>query len=245
VIPIARWAAHWLTVAALAAAVSACAASHQDDIDAAAAVPAALPLRHDPSEIAVVERWRHTDIALPAEALTGPAASLKQAFPGLAFVVFGFGDRAYLMSREVTIGQTIAALFPGPGVILVTALRAAPGAAFGPANVVTLRLDCPQRTALLAFINDSLSHGEGGALQRLGDGPYPGSAFYATDLVYDLLYDCNRWTAEALAAAGLPVTARGVILASQVSAQVRPLAARIGPGAARNWAPASQEAPCG
>ena len=45
-------------------------------------------------------------------------------------------------------------------------------------------------------------------------------------MVYDLAYDCNRWTAEALASGGLPIKAQGVVFAGQIMGQVRQLAAK-------------------
>ena len=204
-----------LIVSAMAGTVGACATPPPPIADDG-------PHAHE-TAVAVIERGRHTDIALPADALTGPAASLRQAFPGVKFFVFGFGDRAYLMAHGATVGQSIAALFPSPGVILVTALNTTPDRAFAADRTVALRLSCTRLNAVTSFIQRALVVKPGGALQRLGDGPYPGSAFYATGTTYDLLYDCNRWTADALRSGGFGVVSRGVILASQVMPQVEPL----------------------
>ncbi len=65
--------------------------------------------------VTVVERGRHTDIAIDAAMLSGPAVGLRQTFPGATVFVFGFGDRAYLMSRDVTFAQTVGGPVPGSG----------------------------------------------------------------------------------------------------------------------------------
>ncbi|MFP6560573.1 DUF2459 domain-containing protein [Paraburkholderia sp. B3] len=39
--------------------------------------------------------------------------------------------------------------------------------------------------------------------QRLADGPYPGSLYFAARGTYDALHTCNTWTARALRSAGL------------------------------------------
>jgi hypothetical protein len=219
----ARRAAMMLAVSVLAGMAGACAMAPSS------APPnplAAIDPADEETAVMVVDRGRHTDIILAADALNGPAAALRRDFPGAIYFVFGFGDRAYLMARDVSFTQTLAALFPGPGVILVTALRTPPAEAFGADNVVTLHLSCARRDALSHFIEAALAEDTHGALLHLGDGPYPGSAFYGTDAIYDLFHDCNRWTAAALRSGGFAITAEGVIVASQVMTQIQPLAAR-------------------
>ena len=48
----------------------------------------------------VVGRGWHTDIGLPVDEVTGPLASLESDFPGVRFMVFGFGEREYYMARR-------------------------------------------------------------------------------------------------------------------------------------------------
>ncbi len=79
-------------------------------------------------------------------------------------------------------------------------------------TVVVLPLSCARLRAISEFIARSLAAQPGGSLQRLVDGPYLGSAFYATDITYDLLQNCNRWTAAALRSGGFAVAPDGVIL---------------------------------
>jgi hypothetical protein len=44
--------------------------------------------------------------------------------------------------------------------------------------------------------------------------------FYAATGTYDLSHTCNTWTAEALRAAGAPVSAAGVVFAGQLLDQL-------------------------
>ena len=173
----------------------------------------------------IISRGWHTEVGLAAPEIRGPLATLERRFPGVTVLTFGFGDRAYLTARRVTIGSTLRALFPGRGVVLATALRASPAAAFGADNVVTLRLTSGEVDRLSRFVWDALDKETPAAPRGLGDGPYPGSVFYATVGTYDAFHTCNTWTAEALEAAGLPVTSSGVIFAGQVMARARALAA--------------------
>jgi hypothetical protein len=186
-----------------------------------------LPVRSQMDEpigdatIAVIDRGWHTDISVPAERISGPAAMLVRAFPGARFLVFGFGDRAYYMSPEQLLGQMAAAVFPDPGVMLLTALSAPPADAFGADRVVTLHVSQAEIDRIVAFIWQTLDRRTNGLPRRLADGPYPGSAFYASGETYDALDNCNTWTALALYNGGLPIDPSGVIFASQVMARVR------------------------
>lgn len=174
--------------------------------------------------LAVVDRGWHTDVALPVEGMPAPLAGLAKSYPGTRFLVFGFGDRDYYMSRETTLGQTFSAMFPGPGVLLVTALSRPPEEAFGRDQVVRLTVSPVGFDKIVAFLWQAFDTTGGTAPLRLGDGPYPGSTFYASSQTYDAFRNCNTWTAQALASGGLPIDPDGIVFAGQVMDRVRPLA---------------------
>jgi hypothetical protein len=79
---------------------------------------------------------------------------------------------------------------------------------------------------LAAFLWDYLEKNPQLVPHRVGDGPYPGSTFYASTGTYSLSNTCNTWTAEALRIGGLPVSASGVVFAHQVVAQVQEILER-------------------
>jgi hypothetical protein len=196
---------------------------------------ATLPPR-DPGprigRIAVVERGWHTDIALPIGPLPlhPDLAALAADFPGLRALLFGFGDRRWLLDRARSPLALLRALLPGPGAVLVTALATPPETAFGPGHVVHLPLTSPQSDRLQDYLASSLDQGHrspGGRWQALAEGPYPGSVYLASPLVYSAGHTCNTWTAHALAAAGLPVDPTGVVFAEQAMAWARQAAAAL------------------
>ena len=49
----------------------------------------------------VVGRGWHTDIGLAVDEVSGPLASLENGFPGVRYMVFGFGEREYYMARNL------------------------------------------------------------------------------------------------------------------------------------------------
>ena len=88
---------------------------------------------------------------------------------------------------------------------------------------MTLAIAKPQLDALEGSLASYFATDPAGQPLRLADGPYKGSAFFASDATYDALHTCNTWTAEILRAGGYPVSTAFVIFAHQVMAQARDL----------------------
>ena len=156
-----------------------------------------------------------------AEDMDGPLATIRDRFPGVRTVTFGFGDRQYLADRQPGFVDMLIAAFPGPGALLVTGLRTPPAEAFGAANVVAVALSAAGLHRVADFLWDAFETDESGHPRSLGDGPYPGSLFYALSDTYALTHTCNTWTAEALQVGGTQVRAAGVLLATQVMERAR------------------------
>lgn len=180
----------------------------------------------------VIDRGWHTDVGLAVSDVYPPLAVVAGEFPGARYLLFGFGDRAYLLSPHHTVVGDIAALFPGPSAILVTALREPPAVAFGTTQAAALPVTATGIERLNAFLWNQFSRNGRDTPIRLADGPYPGSLYYASPTTYDALFTCNSWAADALRSAGVPVSGSGVVLASQLMDQVHPIArtANSGPG---------------
>jgi uncharacterized protein (TIGR02117 family) len=174
--------------------------------------------------IYVVGRGWHTDIGLPVDEVSGPLAGLESDFPGVRFMVFGFGERNYLMTHGNGSGEMLTALFPSKSAILMTALRAPPTEAFSDEQVVTLRLTQHDADRISELIWQALEKTADGSALRLADGPYSGSLFYASHETYDAFHTCNTWTALLLRDSGLPVDPRGVLFVGQVMRQAAAIA---------------------
>ena len=174
-----------------------------------------------PVAVYVIDRDWHTELGLRADDLTGPLAAVRARFPGARTLVFGFGDRHYLTARNPGFADMLLAALPAPGALLVTGLSTSPEAAFGAADVVALALTRDGARRATDLLWNSFARGPDGAALTLGDGPYPGSLFYAASAIYALTHTCNTWTAELLQQGGLDVSAGGVLLAGQVMARAR------------------------
>lgn len=173
----------------------------------------------------VIDRGWHTDIALPINEISGPLMGIRPNLSAVRYLLFGFGDRHYLLARKITFLNTLASLFPGRSVILITMLRTPPAHAFGRKNVVKLRLSRAGLERITAFLWSYIAKSRAGQPVGLGDGPYPGSFYYASPGTYDAFHTCNSWVAETLASGGLTINSHGVIFADQVMRQARALAA--------------------
>jgi uncharacterized protein (TIGR02117 family) len=188
--------------------------------------PVARPDPADDAVVFVIERGWHSDIGLPADEIEGPLARLKQSLPGLRVLTFGFGERAYLLADDVTLGGMLSALLPSRSALLMTALRASPQAAFGADDVVMLHVSRAGLVRLRARLWQSFERSADGRPVVIRAGPYPGGVFYAGTDTYDALNTCNTWTATLLREAGLPVPTAGVVLVGQVMSVARAIAAR-------------------
>ncbi len=177
-------------------------------------------------DLYVVRRGWHIDVAFASTDLEAPLDSLLADFPGARFLVFGFGDRRYLLAKHRGGGTLFAALWPGKSLILGTGLITAPDAAFGADHVRTIRVTPRQLRLAQAFVWHSLSKLPGGeSVVPFADGPYAGSLYFSSDATYSALHTCNTWAAEMLANAELPVRSSGVLFAGQLWRKVRRLTA--------------------
>jgi hypothetical protein len=197
-----------------AAALFGCAASNPSALNPSDGMPR-------DAIVYIIGRGWHTDIGLPIEEIAAPLNALTESFPGVRFLTFGFGDRTYLLDRDTTMFTMLAALLPGRGALLVTALRATPGAAFGEPNVVPLHISQLDLVRLQQRLWLEFQPSSDEAPVMIADGPYPGSLFYVASAPYSGLYTCNTWTAAMMRAAGLPMPIGGVLFASQVMGMAR------------------------
>lgn len=179
---------------------------------------------HERVPLYVVRRGWHIDIGIARADMQPPLARIAAVFPQARYLLFGFGDRRYLL--EGGAGNAFGALWGGAGLILVTSVGSQePEQVFGRDSVVRLALTPEQMSALQAFIGCSFAT-RGGAIVLVPQGPHAVgsfSAFYESAQRYSALHTCNTWAAEVLKSAALPVSSSGVEFAWQLWLQVRRL----------------------
>jgi hypothetical protein len=191
----------------------------------AACAPPAPPIaapRGPPTEtIFVLQRAWHTDIGLMASDLGPALASLAADARGVQSLIFGFGERGYLLARSPGLAEMARALLPGAGALMVIGLPFPPDGASA-AERVALRIDAAGMAALQQALAASFAQRAGGMEELRRDGAH--ARYYAAAMRYSAGFTCNTWTATLLRATGLPVDPTGVVFAGQVMAQLRGLA---------------------
>jgi hypothetical protein len=198
------------------AALLACASAPQKPpVTAAAAAAAGKPLL-----LYVVRRGAHVDVGIAVADVQPPLRPLAAAYADSRYLLFGFGDRGYLLHGGSA--NTVAALWPGRGLLMLTSLRAPrPEDVFGEENVIRLPVTPQQMSDLQSFVRGTLAAPD--APERVPPGTYPEkgySAYYQSALRYSALHTCNTWAAEALQSAQLPLDSFGVEFSWQLWHQV-------------------------
>jgi hypothetical protein len=191
----------------------------------ACATPAPPPVPHGPVTLGIAKRGWHTEIAVPETSLTGPLASLGPANLHRKYLLFGFGARAYFTNPKAGAGTAAEALLPGPSAINL--------AAFDDLNdgtgreVIWLHVSQDDINHMLAFIWAALPHQ--GAVPAPIVTANNASIFYAAQPDYNMFYNCNNWTVDALRAGDLPFSNAGLHFSSDVLAQAKQIAAAQAP----------------
>lgn len=203
---------------------------------AACAGPAAGPHLPRPGEpvriVHVVSHGWHTGLVVRRADVPAALWPEGEDFPGAEYLEVGWGERQFYQNREPTSGMALAAAFrASPSVVHVTGLAGPVERAYAGTEIEAVAVSLVGFERLLGFVRDTHARDASGRAVALGPGLTPASRFYEGREPYHLLRTCNTWTAEALAAAGLPIDPRGTLTASGVMRAIR--AARPRPRARR------------
>ena len=180
--------------------------------------PMSLPPVHGDFHIFVADWGYHTSVIVeqPAGWRLGPAGA-----EDAPYVEFTWGDRRFYMESNYQPQSVFATLFlPTSTVTYVAAWRVSPESA-RPRALYERTVSREQLAMLVASLESSIRHDTAGVREPpfTPVAGYPGR-FYPAHGDYLWWFDCNRWTADRLAAAGLASGGRGVILSGQVGARL-------------------------
>jgi hypothetical protein len=127
---------------------------------------------------------------------------------GQRFVEVGWGDAEFFQAAEPGLVLAADAMAtPGPSVIHIATFDPDVAARFRGQEILRLPVSREGLAALHRFVAATFVTGEGGLPVTSSPGDYgAGSRFVEARGLYSFPRTCNVWTAEALTAAGLPLT---------------------------------------
>ena len=162
---------------------------------------------------AIVVRLRDVDSALWPEVAD---------FAGAELVEVAWGDREFYMAEQPSAWLAVkAAFFTSGSALHVAGLGASIESDFPASDVVELAVSRRGLDAMTRLFHDEYQRGDDGRPVRLAAGLSSNSWFFAARSRYGLFNTCNTWVARALRAAGLDVTAAGIVTAGGVMRQAR------------------------
>ena len=168
----------------------------------------------------LIARW-HSGIVLPKDVL--PLSHVLRG-SNANLLSIGWGNQRFYMAAHPDSGDAIAALFRSPSALLVQPMSSPRDSSSADVRIRWICADRNELWRVARYIDESLLLARGKPI-ILGEGPFPGSRFYASTGHYSIVHTCNTWTLAALQYAGLPVSARGALFASQVARRVDALRA--------------------
>lgn len=191
----------------------------------------AVPVLRPCDDLADVVAWVadygwHTEIILPAAALTGQLAGFRA--PGMTALSFGFGKRDFITVPSPGLGDFVAGAIPGSASVRLQTLHVAPGRSTS-SPVVRVVLSPAGLMSLQGFLSAAIVRAPDGTPVVAAPPPDADTRFYSATSGYSLAYTCNSWAADGLRGAGLPMDF-GIVSAGGVMAGL----ARIGGSCAVN-----------
>lgn len=171
----------------------------------------------------VVEHGWHAGLVVERALIPAGLWPEQDDLPDARYLEVGWGDADFYRSPDPGLWLALRAAAGSRGSAAhLLALRAPP--APGPGReVAEIRLSRPGFEALARFVHASFERDGRARAPRLGPGLYPASAFYPARGRYHLFNTCNTWIADALRAAGVPITPARAITAGGLLRQLRRL----------------------
>lgn len=176
--------------------------------------------------IYLVSHGRHVGIALHREALAAerwPALATLDAWGTPRYVEVGWGDMRYYTAGAPTWADGARALFwPTDSVLHLVGVHRPLPAAFPQRTILQVEVAATGFERLVDFI--VAHHADATAPVPVARSLYGRGYFFAAHCRYHFFYNSNRWAAEALERAGVPIASSIILFEHQLMAQ----AARTG-----------------
>lgn len=156
----------------------------------------------------VVNQGWHTGIVVMRKDVDTSLWRAVNDFPDAEFIEVGWGDADFYQSDRNTLWLGLKALFfPTGSVLHVAGFDIPVETYFKGYQTVKIELSDSGFRRMCAFIRHSYERNKDGKVIPLGQGLYgTNSRFYRARGKYWFAHTCNNWIAQALRAAGCPIT---------------------------------------
>lgn len=170
----------------------------------------------------------HTAVALRAGE-SGAFLKSTNPDPQAKWILFGWGDRDYMMIPNRSLWITLKAVFwPTPSAIHVIAIRQVPQRVYRNSEVIEMSLTPAQHRAFVRYLEEQFAGFERQNPVFLGPGGTPMSSYFLGNEKFYFPKMCNWWLATGFRKAGIPVKHAGAITAQGLTRQLRKHGRRVG-----------------
>jgi uncharacterized protein (TIGR02117 family) len=169
----------------------------------------------------IVHNAWHAAIVLSRGDLGLDALPELSDFPDAKFIEFSWGDQDYFPDPNSGIWAALrAAFWSGGSVLHMVGFSENVGQFYPSAEIFDLRLAPAAQQQLIRFISQTFARANSHSRAQASPGLFAYSRFYPATGKFSVLRTCNTWVAEALASAGLPISAGTVLTAGSLASQL-------------------------
>ena len=170
----------------------------------------------------VVNHGWHTGFVIPSKKTFMVIPELSNRFQDTAYIEFGWGDKGFYQSQEITSGITLQAIFwPTESVVHAVGINQSVEEFFKYSDIELLYLTDEEISLLIKFISASFARNDQNKLIATKLGLYGDSQFYKGIGKYYLMNTCNKWTAKGLKSFGMDISTTFKLTSDSVMDYIR------------------------
>jgi uncharacterized protein (TIGR02117 family) len=172
----------------------------------------------------IVHNAWHAAIVLERKDLSTDALPELADFPDAKFIEFSWGDRDFFTDPNAGVWAALRAAFWSSGSVLhLVGFNNSIAQFYRGSETTELLLAAPAYRLLIDFLSQAFARPAPLGRTQPSPGLFANSRFYPSTGRFSLSRTCNTWVAEALSAAGLPVSPGGVLTAGSLASEIAPL----------------------
>ncbi len=168
-----------------------------------------FPAEQDAVTVHVASYGYHADLVIPTDQIDPTIWPAYFGADRKRFLAVGWGDRGFYTHPDASPDlwtTSLALFFPTPTVMHVLETDRPIDQQYRGYDRQTIQLSRTGFDLLCAHVRDGFNRQPSGDPIRIGQGLWPDSLFYEGSGFYMMPFTCNTWCAQALRAAGCPIT---------------------------------------